>query len=131
MTQDRLFPVTVEVDEAAWKQLQGQAHGAGVSPTDIVRAMLNGWTKLHNESLCSTLARQRNKALDDLAQVEAGRAVMAVQLQDAAERAGHLEERWHSLFDAIAHGDEAHRAWLRQALDDHLAGRPVDRPPLP
>lgn len=33
-----------------------------------------------------------------------------------------------SIFDAIAHGDDEHRAWLRQALEDHLAGRPVQPP---
>ncbi len=33
-----------------------------------------------------------------------------------------------SLFDAIAHGDEVHRAWLKRAIDDHFAGRPVKRP---
>lgn len=32
-----------------------------------------------------------------------------------------------SLFDAIAHGDDDHRAWLKQAIDDHMAGRPVQR----
>lgn len=26
-----------------------------------------------------------------------------------------------SLFDAIAHGDEKHRAWLKQAIADHFA----------
>lgn len=30
------------------------------------------------------------------------------------------------LFDAIAHGDETHRAWLRKAIEDYFAGRPVD-----
>lgn len=33
-----------------------------------------------------------------------------------------------SLFAAIAHGDEKHRAWLKQAIEDHFAGRPVQRP---
>jgi hypothetical protein len=33
-----------------------------------------------------------------------------------------------TLFNAIAHGDEKHRAWLKQAIDDHFAGRPVLRP---
>ena len=33
-----------------------------------------------------------------------------------------------TLFDAIAHGDDEHRAWLRQAIEDHFAGRVVARP---
>ncbi len=33
-----------------------------------------------------------------------------------------------TLFEAIAHGDQAHRDWLEQAIEDHFAGRPVRRP---
>jgi hypothetical protein len=36
-----------------------------------------------------------------------------------------LQEQVRTLFDAIKHGDEAHQAWLKQALFDHFAGRPV------
>ncbi len=35
-----------------------------------------------------------------------------------------------SLFPAIAHGDAEHRAWLERAIEDHFAGRPVERPPM-
>lgn len=37
------------------------------------------------------------------------------------------ESRSATLFDAIAHGDEQHCVWLKQAID-HFAGRPVLRP---
>jgi hypothetical protein len=37
------------------------------------------------------------------------------------------QEQIAGLFDAIAHGDDEHRAWLKQAIDDHFAGRPVER----
>lgn len=30
-----------------------------------------------------------------------------------------------TLFDAIAHGDDVHRAWLKEAIDNHFAGKPV------
>ena len=33
-----------------------------------------------------------------------------------------------TLFDAIKHGDEKHQAWLKQAIEDHFAGRPVQPP---
>jgi hypothetical protein len=33
--------------------------------------------------------------------------------------------RCETLFDAIAHGDEKHREWLKQAIADHFAGKPV------
>lgn len=38
-----------------------------------------------------------------------------------------------TLFDNIKHGDAAHQTWLKEAIDDHFAGRPVKRPapPLP
>lgn len=32
-----------------------------------------------------------------------------------------------TLFEAIKHGDEAHQTWLKQAIEDHFAGRPVQR----
>lgn len=38
----------------------------------------------------------------------------------------YLEERVATLFDAIAHGTEEHRAWLKKAIDDHFAMRPVE-----
>lgn len=33
--------------------------------------------------------------------------------------------RVESLAQALAGGDDAHRAWLEKAIADHLAGRPV------
>lgn len=39
-----------------------------------------------------------------------------------------IEAKAASLFDAIAHGDDEHRKWLKQAIEDHFAGRPVERP---
>lgn len=38
------------------------------------------------------------------------------------------QPRQETLFDAIAHGDEVHRAWLKEAIDNHFAGRPVPQP---
>ncbi len=37
-------------------------------------------------------------------------------------------ERSTTLFDAISHGSEEHRAWLKKAIEDHFAGRPVEAP---
>lgn len=42
--------------------------------------------------------------------------------------AGEAADKIESLYDAIAHGDEKHRAWLKQAIEDHFAGKPVQRP---
>lgn len=33
-----------------------------------------------------------------------------------------------SLFDAIQHGDDEHKAWLKQAIADHFAGKAVEPP---
>lgn len=49
----------------------------------------------------------------------------------AARPAAPVEDLVGTLFDAISHGDETHRAWLKQAIDDHFAGRPVKRPAAP
>ena len=57
-------------------------------------------------------------ASDDLAE----RITRALNAAYAAGR-----ELVDSLFDAIAHGDDEHRAWLKKAIDDHFAGRVVER----
>jgi hypothetical protein len=36
-----------------------------------------------------------------------------------------VEERTETLFAALAHGDEIHRAWLKEAIEAHFAGKPV------
>lgn len=38
--------------------------------------------------------------------------------------------RIESLADTLAHGSNEHRAWIRKAIDDHIAGRPVHNPVL-
>lgn len=37
-----------------------------------------------------------------------------------------LQERVASLYNAISHGDEKHRAWLKRAIDSHFGGQPVE-----
>jgi len=37
------------------------------------------------------------------------------------------EERINGLFDAIAHGDPMHRAWLRLAISNHFHGKPIPK----
>lgn len=39
-----------------------------------------------------------------------------------------LLERVGSLYEALAHGSDEHRAWLKKAIEDHFAGRPVETP---
>ncbi len=39
-----------------------------------------------------------------------------------------LEERIATLFEALAHGSDEHRAWLKQAIDNHFSGIPVEAP---
>ncbi len=38
------------------------------------------------------------------------------------------QHRIDCLFDAIAHGDQEHRDWLKKAIDDHFAGRDIAPP---
>ena len=49
---------------------------------------------------------------------------LMLEAADALEAAAARET---ILFDAIAHGDDEHRAWLKQAIEDHFAGRPVQK----
>ena len=39
-----------------------------------------------------------------------------------------LNAKRDSLFDAIAHGDADHRAWLLEAINAHFGGKPVPGP---
>lgn len=50
------------------------------------------------------------------------------ELWDTQDRLKQLRRRVDTLFDAIAHGDESHRAWLKKAIEDHFAGKPVTKP---
>jgi hypothetical protein len=38
------------------------------------------------------------------------------------------QETIDRLYAAIAHGDDEHRAWLREAVDNFFAGKPVPPP---
>lgn len=40
----------------------------------------------------------------------------------------HETAKAHTLFEAIAHGDQEHREWLDTAIRDFFAGHPVQRP---
>jgi len=39
-----------------------------------------------------------------------------------------LQERVATLFDAIQHGSPKHRTWLMTAIENHFAGRPIQKP---
>lgn len=64
--------------------------------------------------------------VEHLEQLDTGR--LLTQLAAMQESCRELEEARDMLFAAVEHGDEAHRAWLKKAIDDHFAGRTVERP---
>ena len=45
-----------------------------------------------------------------------------------ARRDATAREYWDTLFDAIKHGNQDHHDWLKKAIEDHRAGRTVERP---
>ena len=52
-------------------------------------------------------------------------------LSNIAEAIKHLEVvevKINTLYDAIAHGDDKHRAWLKEAIESHFSGKPVSPP---
>lgn len=78
--------------------------------------------------------RERGEALEDFVRT----SDLADEFCDEAatwkaraETAEVAQQRAEGLFDAISHGDTVHRAWLKQAIEDHFAGRPVSRAALP
>lgn len=80
-------------------------HSLGV--VDCVKRLRADWERLLQEN---HLMRHGHKEADALA-----------CLSDIAA----LRAKIDSLFSAVAHGDDEHRNWLRQAIDDHFAGREV------
>lgn len=56
--------------------------------------------------------------------------MLEAQAEAQALRATLAHERRlrQSLFNAIAHGDEEHRAWLAEAIAAHFAGKRVPKP---
>lgn len=46
----------------------------------------------------------------------------------AARAEGPAWRKIETLFDAIKHGDDDHRRWLKDAIEAHFAGRPVPPP---
>lgn len=90
----------------------------------------------------SLMCQRTEKALQGLPPDEAGPmprggvsawwwqvAVLERRARRKAEsRAAQAEAREASLFDAIAHGDEQHKTWLKEAIRAHFAG---ERPPAP
>ena len=52
-----------------------------------------------------------------------------VRSRERVEQALHAHiARCDSLFEAIQHGDAEHRAWLKEAIENHFAGKPVPPP---
>ena len=80
------------------------------------------------------LARYRAEDSDTDRAMYRMQAEHTVALREAEEkgyRRGLTDigaSRVKTLFDAIAHGSEEHRVWLKKAIDDHFSDRPVEPP---
>lgn len=72
------------------------------------------------------IARRPKAMTNEEWRPEAERIVTALSTQPPPM--SDVRERVGTLFDAIAHGDDVHRAWLREAIDNHFAGLPVPAP---
>jgi hypothetical protein len=54
---------------------------------------------------------------EDLIEKEREEAIKdAIEYEEVVPR-----EKVDTLYDAIAHGDEKHRAWLKEAIEEHFA----------
>lgn len=48
------------------------------------------------------------------------------ELEKAKKQARQdLQSKIESLYDVLAHGDDDHKAWLKQAIDAHFSGQPM------
>lgn len=80
------------------------------------------WIRIYADDMTS--GDWRDMALRIKRQVD--RLEEAVKAEST--RAAQAEAREVSLFDAIAHGDEQHKTWLKEAIRAHFAG---ETPPAP
>jgi len=75
------------------------------------------------ELLAGIKIRPREWMRHDLTKLLESRIIPALRrARGEIERLGALQ---NSLYDAIAHGDADHRAWLRAAIAAHFAGEPI------
>ncbi|BDD79809.1 hypothetical protein [Burkholderia phage FLC9] len=93
-------------------------YGYEVKPADMP---LSAAEKEFRKHLCAALGLNAAEVNDE--------RIITEVMQKVAEATPILgEDRVSTLFDAIKHGDEAHRAWLKEAIDAHFAGQAV--PPV-
>jgi rubrerythrin len=114
---------TPEEIRAAAIAMQGYETGTGDDLTS--RA---SYAQLARVALAAAEA-VRNRVRDKLSGHYPGEPMTSAELEDAmtASRRPSRESRIDTLFEAIKHGDEKHKDWLQQAIEDHFAGLPVKR----
>ena len=72
------------------------------------------------------LIQERDDALDALTKCE--RELDAARSQGVRARAESRAETARQFTEAIVHGDDEHRAWLREAAEAFIAGAPMPPP---
>ena len=50
------------------------------------------------------------------------KSLLANEILSQDKELNDLYEKVDTLFDAIKHGDEAHQAWLKDAIEKHMKG---------
>lgn len=101
--------------DAALSVIQSRAKGQpGVDPR-MIEALRSG-QQADRDGVMVMVSRQACEEAADLLE---------------AQRGGTVQPGVDGLFAAIKHGDDKHQAWLKQAITDYFAGRPVVREPQP
>ena len=97
--------------------------------SDIV---LNSVGQKYAEGSVEKFVKKYNKESTEL--TEKGRRCLLTDLvffaflKGAGYRSISLSDQLiDSLFDVIKHGDQEHQDWLKQAIEDHFAGREVKK----
>lgn len=51
--------------------------------------------------------------------------IAALKSKNGCEETAAFLDRVTSLFDVLAHGEQGHRDWLEQAIENHFLGLPM------
>lgn len=99
--------------------------GAGFATDDEASVAFFDCLSSYCLGFIAELRQRANEAERQLGECSGGYETLEKELAAANASLARVVEARDSLFAAIQHGDAEHRAWLKEAIDAHFAGKPV------
>lgn len=97
----------------------GQSIWCKESPNYMV-ADVRGWGHLTGGASLKLRHKDAKKIQDATGEYIAAMPDAVAHLKLQQQRIQELEKMRDTLYDAIAHGDDAHKIWLRDAIEKHF-----------